>query len=145
MTQAIINPEAIPHVALGFMNNTHEEEVDQVNAIGELVKAKQAGADNDTEISQQLGHWLEHTQAHFARENELMQETGFPAFPIHSNEHEIALERLQSVILNWEKNRDIDQLADYIFTIWPTWFNAHVNSMDMVTAQFATMNGFQDK
>ena len=89
-----------------------------------------------------LDEWLKHTIPHFERENTLMQKTGFPAFGVHSEEHEIALSRMKNVFEVWKQKKDIDLLADYVFNMWPNWFNGHVNSMDMMTAKFAVMNGF---
>ena len=144
MTLSSLNPESIPLVSIDFMNQTHLEEVKMVNALMDAITAKRSGTPNDGEITQQLKQWLEHTKAHFARENELMQETGFPAFPVHSDEHEIALNRMQTVVEAWEKNKDLELLNDYVFTQWPNWFKAHVSSMDKITAEFAVMNGYSE-
>ncbi len=145
MTASSLSPENIPLVSINFMNNTHLEEVDMVNNLMLEVKNKLSGKQNDNDISAQLSQWLEHTQAHFARENELMQETGFPAFSVHSEEHEIALNRMQTVVDAWLQNKDIDLINDYVFTLWPNWFRAHVSSMDKVTADFALSNGFVEE
>jgi len=142
MTQLLINSQDIPLVRIDFMNRTHQEEAQFVNSLAELVQARLNGEPTDSEISKQLGHWLQHMKAHFARENELMQETGFPVYPIHSEEHEIALSRMQTVIDAWEQNKDIELLKDYVFTLWPAWFKGHVNSMDKVTAEFALAHGY---
>ncbi len=44
-------------------------------------------------ITQSLQHWLKHTEAHFAREIQLLQKINFPAFAVHSDEHKIALKK----------------------------------------------------
>ncbi|MCP4874700.1 MAG: hemerythrin family protein [Gammaproteobacteria bacterium] len=145
MTLTSLNLKNIPSVGIDFMNRTHQEEIEIVDSLMEKIKARLSGKQNDTEISQQLTHWLEHSQAHFARENELMQETGFPAFPVHSKEHETALNCMRSVIDNWWENKDIEHLQDYVFKRWPNWFLAHVSTMDKVTAEYALMNGYTEK
>ena len=144
--KTILEVETIPRVDVDFMNNTHFEEIEMVKDLGKLISAY---SENDTpsntetrQISDALKNWLNHTIPHFERENKLMQETGFPAYGVHSEEHEIALDRMKTVIQAWEQNRDIELVADYVFTLWPAWFNGHVNSMDMMTAKFAIMNGF---
>ena len=144
--KTILDADQIPLVEIDFMNNTHLEELSIANALGEQVTKYQDGSDtsekNSSQISELLDKWLAHTIPHFERENKLMQETGFPAFAIHADEHKIALDRFKSVISAWADNKDIDQVTDFIFTFWPNWFNTHVNSMDMMTAKFAVMNGF---
>ncbi len=145
MVSNSLNLENIPSVCIGFMNQTHQEEVEVVNSLMEMVKSRLSGKQNDTEILRQLMYWLEHTQAHFSRENELMRETGFPAFPVHSQEHEIALNRIQTVIDKWQENKDIELLQDFVFNLWPNWFVTHLNTMDKVTAEYARMNGYTEE
>jgi hemerythrin len=147
-TKTILQSETMPRVDLEFMNNTHIEEVEMVKQLGKLIteyQESQIHTDSETvRISEGLHAWLEHTKAHFARENELMRYTGFPAFDIHSSEHEIILEEMETVINNWLSNNDIESLSDYIFAHWPAWFKNHVETMDKATAHFALMKGYTD-
>ena len=145
MSLTNLTPENIPSVSIDFMNQTHMEEVEIVNSLMKKVNIRLSGEQNDTEISRQLKVWFEHTQAHFARENELMQKTAFPAYPVHSGEHENTLKLMQTVIDDWHRNKDIDRLQNYVFNLWPNWFMTHVNSMDKVTAEYALMNGYTEE
>lgn len=145
MSSTSLSPENIPSVSIDFMNQTHKEEVAIVNSLMEKIKARLSGEQNDTEISEQLKDWFEHTQAHFARENDLMQKTAFPATPVHSGEHEKALKLMQTVLEDWHQNKNVDRLHDYVFNQWANWFVAHVNSMDKVTAEYALMNGYTEE
>jgi hemerythrin len=135
-----LTPENIPMVAIDFMNQTHKEEVAIVISLMEKLKAASDELNNKG-ISESLIQWLKHTEAHFQRENELMLEMNFPPYLVHSGEHENALNVMRVVINAWEKNKDLQQLSDYVFRQWPDWFKAHVNSMDTVTANFAKMKG----
>ena len=147
----VLDPETIPSVSIDFMNNTHFEEIALVQDIGDLISVyqenKEQVTDNQTEtvekkITELLHEWLNHTKAHFSRENELMEEYQFPAYSVHAEEHELALKKMQTVVNRWDSHQDAELLSDYIFHLWPTWFSGHVNSMDMITAQYAVMNGF---
>jgi len=146
--KTILETETIPRVDLDFMNNTHFEEIDMVRELGEFITAYQENnkpsEEGRDQVTQSLEAWLQHTEAHFARENELMQETGFPALAIHSEEHKIALNKMTTMINTWKSDQDIELIADYVFSQWPVWFDGHVNSMDMITAKFAVMNGYQE-
>ncbi len=140
MPSPTITPENIPLVAIDFMNQTHREEVALVNS---LMKKLQIAAEekNDNGITEILTQWLAHAEAHFQRENELMLEINFPPYLVHAGEHENALHVMRAVISAWEENKDVQQLSDYVFKQWPEWFQAHVNSMDTATADFAKMKG----
>lgn len=145
----VLDPDTMPLVDIDFMNHTHLDELRLVNEVGEYVSKYQDGSDtsekNSTKITELLNKWLEHTIPHFQRENQLMQKIGFPAYAVHADEHEIALNRFRVIISKWGDNKDIDLVSDFIFTLWPSWFNGHVKSMDMMTAKFAVMNGFDPK
>lgn len=143
-SKTILESKKIPHVELDFMNNTHFEEIEMVKELGELVNSfiTNDNQQNQNTLTQKLNAWLNHTIAHFERENDLMKDTGFPAYPIHKNEHSIALNQMRDVINTWIKNQNIELVEDYIFSLWPAWFEQHVNTMDMMTAKFAVMNGY---
>ena len=142
----IVDPETIPSVAIDFMNATHHEEVEMVNILGELIveyQQKEAPTDSESEVlTKELNKWFQHTQAHFARENELMLKIQFPMYSIHFGEHESVLASLNVMLETWKNSLNIKEIADYISIQWPVWFENHVNSMDMITAHFAVMNGF---
>ena len=142
----VINAETTPQVAIDFMNDTHGEEVVMVRKLGEAIVAYQQGDNkNVAQISELLVEWQEHTQAHFERENRLMKQVNFPAYPIHSSEHEAALSTMADVVGLWQKKQDVGGLAEYVFVLWPAWFSTHVETMDTMTAQFAVMAGFDPR
>jgi len=146
LTKDGIDIASIPQVEVAFMNKTHQEEVALVNKLSEQISDYQQQAEMSPAdiavINATLEQWFTHTKAHFDQENKFMKLTGFPAYAIHFDEHDSALKRMIVVITNWKRNHDLDLLADYVFSAWPDWFDAHVNSMDMMTAKFAVMTGF---
>mgnify|MGYP000462158547 CR=1 FL=1 len=142
----ILEASSFPRVDIDFMNNTHFDELVIVQELGQLIAAyqqKDEPSDIETQqVTKELLDWIEHSRAHFYRENRLMTEVEFPMVQVHYQEHERVLEEMLEVANSWEKTNDIEPLVDYVFFAWPTWFNAHVNTMDLMTAQFAVMNGF---
>ncbi len=141
-TKIILETTTIPRVEIDFMNNTHFEEVEMVKLLGELISDHREDNNNLEKITQSLQSWLQHTQTHFSRENALMLEIQFPVYSVHSGEHEKALIEMTNRIKAWETSHDIEMIADYVFSLWPTWFEQHVNSMDMMTAKIAVMHGY---
>lgn len=132
----VLNPSAIPSIALASMNATHREEVELVNRLGALLVQGLHGNVDETAVTAGLNLWLVHTRDHFAAENKLMQEHGFPAYPVHSGEHERVLGELDSVKQRWDEEKSVEDLAQFLFVDWLNWFNQHVNTMDRVTAMF---------
>lgn len=121
----------LPQVALEFMNSVHAEELALVSEL--LIQLD--GDNNNADISAQLKAWVAHTQAHFERENFLMQEYHFFAYPMHAGEHVQALQQLNSVQTAWDESADREVLRGYIQS-WRQWLQQHISSMDFVTAQF---------
>lgn len=127
----VLELEEIPQVAMDLMNNVHREELTLVNSLSAAI------ANNDTpKISPLCEQWLEHTQAHFARENTLMETHNFPAYHCHHGEHIEALKGLESIINSWKDNADLDALTAYVRDVWPQWYINHISTMDTVTSAF---------
>ncbi len=124
--------KALPQVALDFMNTVHCEEVLLVQS---LLRALEFNHEN-AEIDSLLNDWVEHTVAHFAREERLMEEYRFPPFGIHQHEHELAMEALLNAQSSWLAARDSEVLAAYIEHDWHDWLTQHISTMDRVTARF---------
>jgi hemerythrin len=133
---SVLAPEDVPSIAVGSMNDTHHEELALVNALGDLLIRAKGGEVDVSAITAALNDWIVHTEAHFSRENQLMEAYGFPPYPVHAQEHDAALEGLQSVQQLWRDKQEVDELVEFVFTSWPQWFQMHVNSMDNVTARF---------
>ena len=133
--------EQIPLVALESMNQTHREEVELVNRLATLVADGIRGQADEAAIAAQLDRWLDHTRDHFARENALMQQYAFPAYPVHSGEHERVLSLLEDLRRTWIESRALRPLALFLFEEWRAWFDNHVHTMDNVTASFIRQQG----
>ncbi len=130
---------ALPEVAMPFMNTVHCEELTLVAGLLAKVKA-QAPTE---EIDAVLAEWVTHTEEHFAREERLMEEYRFPPFPIHQSEHMQALDSLRSAQKNWQDSREADALANYIEVDWREWLQQHVGTLDLVTANFLSQFGIE--
>lgn len=136
--------EQIPPVALESMNQTHREEVELINRLAALVAAGMVGECDAQSITDQLKALIDHTQQHFARENRLMEQVSFPAYPIHRDEHHRVLNLLEALLHSWLEQQALQPLADFLFDEWPSWFDNHVLTMDSVTAGFIHQHGGYD-
>jgi len=122
-------------VAFDEMNTVHAEEVEQLSHIETLLDT---GAP-DTALSQALEALFSHTREHFANEERLMREVGFPAYEMHKAEHNRALNEFQLMMMEWRNRNDNRILRDYICTDTPQWLLQHIATMDTVTANFIAM------
>jgi hemerythrin len=121
----------LPEVAMPFMNRVHCAEL---SLVGNLLTTVTNSASTES-IDSLLAEWIQHTQAHFAREERLMQEYNFFAIVPHQSEHEQALSELLGVQQQWLRDRDPALLLAYI-PHWREWLQQHISTMDFVTANF---------
>lgn len=129
--------ETMPRVALDSMNHTHEEELVLVQALVDALTQQPA----DIQLIQPLAEqWHTHTQQHFASEENLMQQTGFPAYSVHKGEHERVLAQITSYMLSLREG-NILPLTLFLTNDWPQWFMLHVQTMDTATAMYASRCG----
>ncbi|MCF6251566.1 MAG: hemerythrin family protein [Methylococcaceae bacterium] len=127
----VLHAEDIPQVAMDAMNDVHRNELDIVNCVNVAILDN-----NIEEITRLCDSWLEHTRAHFNRENSMMEKYGFPAYDCHQGEHINAFEELESIVKAWKDTKDQHVLAIYVRDTWPKWYVNHISTMDIVTSAF---------
>lgn len=130
-------PLPFPVVAVDFMNRDHAAFADIHRRLLDLLDDGAAHAS----IDHALDDLLRHTRVHFADEEQLMRDVGFPAYPIHQAEHERVLAEMAAQVDSWRRERDLEALGGWIRTDVPEWFVGHIASMDTMTARFAGMQG----
>ena len=121
----------LPEIALPFMNQVHCEELALVAELAQALQHKATIEHCDALFMQ----WVQHTEEHFTREENLMREYDFFAFLCHQGEHQQALEELLAVQRYWQTERDSAGILDYIGQ-WRDWLQNHIATMDFVTAQY---------
>ncbi len=135
---SLIAHKDIPQVAMAFMNDVHTEDVDIINKVYERILGylEDASAENAAAIDVEYENWYGHTLDHFEGEEIKMLELNFPPYGMHKNEHDKALQRMESIYRSWKQNRDIIALKHYIAEEIPLWLTTHIQTMDTVTALF---------
>ena len=111
------------------MDDTHREFVDCLNALGEADDASLVGA---------LDRFIEHSDAHFADENERMEATGFPPSHCHANEHANVLNLCREV-----RQMVIDgkiEVGRVLARELAPWFTQHAGSMDNMLAYWLNLD-----
>lgn len=127
-----LTPESIPQVALEFMNRDHAEFVLLRERLLDLLAARAPVE----QLQGALDELAEHTRRHFAAEEQVMLETGFPAYKVHKGEHDSVLVEMATQVERWQQGHDNESLRNWIDQGVGDWLLAHVGSMDFVTAHF---------
>lgn len=90
---------------------------------------------------QALGELVDYTKYHFAREEKLMQDNGYPDFEPHKEQHEKMIMEVSSYMDAYEKNREatIDDLTSFL----KTWLINHIAGTDQNYSQFLRDKGIR--
>lgn len=114
-------------VGVTFMDEDHEEFIAMVNACADA---------SDADLPALFDRLYEHTVAHFAREEALMDEIGFFAIDCHKGEHGRVLNEMRRFRSHLDKG-NIAFVRAYVADQVPQWFIMHRNTMDAATAAYA--------
>jgi hemerythrin len=136
----LIDKQDIPQVALESMNKTHFDEIEIINELHALLTRALAGEPLEAEIKAAIENFADHVEKHFASEEALMTEYGFPAIVIHKGEHDRVRAELFGIINKWRNDGDIAPLADYLVNVHGEWARNHIGTMDTMTAYFLVEN-----
>ncbi|HEY9079951.1 hemerythrin family protein [Magnetovibrio sp.] len=116
---------------IAFQDQDHEEAVAVMNALHGCAEA---------DLAPLFKKLFDHTKAHLAREDELMDRIGFFAAAVHKGEHARVLAEMQEFQDKLDAG-DIDAVRTYVEQTVPDWFLNHLDSMDTATAMFARQMG----
>ena len=106
------------------MDETHREFLVLLNSLAEA---------KGHEFEKLFLKLFEHTEQHFAREKELIEQSGFPAIGEHVDEHLRILGELKKYQRKVNKGA-ISFARAYVKEYIPEWFKLHVATMDSALA-----------
>ena len=130
----VMDKTEIPVVAIDEMNKTHEREADLVNSLFEMISAHQSGTPASDALTAAVSDFRDHMERHFSREEEMMEQAGFPAFHVHKREHDRVRAELDAILAPLHTSNDFSPLADYLQNTHPDWAKNHIATMDTMTA-----------
>jgi hemerythrin len=136
-----IDPAHIPDLPIAFMNADHAREVMLVNDLEGALAAHDRGERPLGDIVERLSVLAVHTREHFLREETMMREARFPAYPVHKAEHDRVLAEMDAEARAFREGGDAARLRHYLFEALPAWFLNHIRTMDVVTAGFVAGQG----
>lgn len=119
-------------VGIDEIDTDHEVFVAEINA---------AVAASDEDFPTHFAELVEHTRAHFAREEAIMDATSFFATSVHKAEHQRVLAEVERVADRLEAG-DASFARTYVAEHLPSWFRQHRDTMDLATASFARQRGY---
>ena len=142
MTDTLTAPIAIREVTLAwsddlaldldFMDNTHREFVDLLAAT-EL-------ADDET-VVERFSALIDHTEDHFGREDQWMQDTQFSSGNCHTSEHDVILKVMREGLRRGKDDGNLAMVRQLAHELG-IWFAQHAQTMDAALAQHLQRVGY---
>ena len=121
--------------AVEFMLHDHEEAVRLLDRIVENLAT--STSEENPELRRDLRDFIEHTRAHFNREESLMKEVDYPPLPVHKQEHDQRLEELVSFLDDLDAGAvSLDELRELFMSRFLPWYRRHCTTMDAATEKF---------
>lgn len=120
----LIDSAKVATVGYPAIDNDHQAFVELLN---------QLEVANNADFASLFRTLFEHTEQHFERENQLMQDYGFPATAEHRGEHQ----RVLGEFKQFQSRVDKGMLAfgrSFVKERLPQWFQLHVTTMDSALA-----------
>ena len=79
-------------------------------------------------VRQALDELIDYTKTHFAREEQLMQENGYPDFEVHKLQHEQMIAKVGEEVERFE--RDPDGSVEELLSFLKEWLIHHIQGTD---------------
>src|SRR6266540_4476159 len=131
-----LDPALLPDLPIPFMNEDHVRAVALVNDLEAALAAHARGEGTLGPILERLSLLAVHTREHFLREEAMMREARFPAYPAHKGEHDRVLAEMDAEARAFRARGDAARVSRYLGESLPAWYVNHVRTMDVVTASF---------
>ncbi|MFT7880270.1 MAG: hemerythrin family protein [Sulfurimonas sp.] len=131
----LLTIDQVNQIAVDEMQHTHEEEISMLNEIDALASRYENDKTIRKALEEKLDAYVTHVKEHFANEERLMRQYGFPPYQIHKAEHDNVLRELNGVVIRWKEHGDIDAIIAYLRQS-VEWIINHINTMDTMTAMF---------
>lgn len=108
------------------------------STVTELEHALRAGRADDV-INQLLGQVIEHTITHFATEERLMEECGFPGLDAHRRDHQELCQKL--TMFNLSNLAGGPDVAAALLSLLQAWLHDHILKTDKEYSSFLNTRG----
>lgn len=125
----LIKPTDVQKVANLMMNMLHTEEIEIVNNFHDAVLAKDI-----EKIDELFTVLLYDIEDHFSTEEDMMEESQFYAAQIHKTEHDTMRKKVKELHENWNKNKDPEEVRNFLEGEFKSWLVLHVARWDAETA-----------
>ncbi|WP_006788174.1 hemerythrin family protein [Thiorhodospira sibirica] len=126
---------ATPPADSTFMHDDHAQAIAMLKTITHGFE--QHPQEEPPGLRQTLRDFIEHSRAHFNREELLMRQTNFPPLQRHKQEHDQRLEQLVACMDDLDAGViTLEELRDLFLNEFGPWYLQHCATMDVATERY---------
>jgi len=122
-------------VGLDSIDQQHKK---LINLINQLTTAVDYSTGEEFE-REALSEVVEYTKTHFAYEEGLMEDNGYPDFVAHKAQHKVMLAEVEAVLAEYEE--DHDAAMQHALNFLKEWLIIHINGTDKEYSSFLIGKG----
>ena len=116
-----------PNIGIEVIDNQHKRNVEMLNHLHVAQQGLQRLA-----VADVIDELVDYTMSHFAFEEELMEEAGYPFGAAHKRVHEIFGKRVSDYRLRFQAGEDV---TDELRTMLSRWLFNHIRGDDKAYAE----------
>ena len=109
-------------IGIDVIDGQHRRIVDYINILDEV-----AGEPDRPKVGRVINDLVDYTFSHFAFEEALMEEAGYPSLSIHQGTHDAFRRRVEDFRQRFENGEDV---AQPLAGLLQTWLISHIMSDD---------------
>lgn len=122
-------------VGVSLFDDEHHEMIDLLNDMREQISSNAS----DVDITEAFKNFVECGVTHFAHEEELMEEWGYPEMNSHKKEHDELLEKVHAIYEQYEDGKKAYSLE--LVNFLADWMMLHLKSTDRKYVSFFESKG----
>ena len=118
-------------VGHGTLDLQHDVMLARISELGRCVEAEDAGG-----TASSLAALWDETVVHFATEDAMMEEHGYPERSAHRRAHHLFLEDLKQMVRAVSEHGVSEEVSDWALQRLPEWARFHIQENDTPLAHF---------
>jgi hemerythrin len=119
-------------VGVDVIDEQHRQWIQRFNAVAAAIAAHQG----PVQIGKILEFLMDYTKLHFATEEKLMAEHGYPDLPVQRTQHMELTDTLQGLLRDFEEEGATQKLAEAFNVFLGNWLIKHIRELDLKFGAF---------
>jgi len=119
-------------VGVDVIDEQHRQWIQRFNDVAVAIAAHQG----PVQIGKKLAFLMDYNKLHFATEEKLMTDRGYPDLPVQRAQHKELTETLKDLVRDFEEEGATQKLAETVNSYLGNWLIKHIRELDLKFGAF---------